>query len=223
MKQILTFLSFIVISTAAHAQADSVQVWNKWCAKIDSPMLFATGNNIICIHSKTIKAADMAVKSMDNALKIGQVEVKNDTISFMAMPYPKAGKKMRLLVTDKHTQKILRTVNFSSEAAPLPVAQVGNITGPEAQKKELLNQKAMRVAFPGSLYSYPYFIKQYTLKARIAGKDINIPVKGNAINKEVMNILSIAPTGTFLEFTDIKATCPECSPRDLPDMKLWVK
>ncbi len=223
MKNLLLLIAMLFFADASMAQTDSIYAWNKWCAKADSPVLFATANNLVQLTCKTIKAADLTVKSLDYGLMISQPEIKNDTMSFMAMPYPKKSKRMRLTVTNKHTGKMIRTINFTCEEPPQPIARLGNLKGPDVPKKDILAQNTLRVVFLNSLYSYPYYIKQYTLKARIAGKDIVIPVKGNKITKEVMNVLEIAPTGVSLDFTDIKASCPDCSPRDLPNMRIWVR
>ena len=124
---------------------------------------------------------------------------------------------------DKNNKKILKTVNFGAEEAPTPIAMLGNITVDHPTKKQILAQGVLKVGFKNSLYCYPYKIKQYTFKARVGGKEITIPVKGNLIPNEVTNILSIAAEGTFVEFTEIKAACYECEPRILPDLKLWIK
>ena len=212
MKNLLLLIAMFFFADVAMAQTDSIYVWNKWCAVADSPVLFATANNVVRVTCKAIKAADLTVKSLDYGLMIAQPEIKNDTMSFMAMPYPKKSKRMRLAITNKHTGKIVRTVNFTCEEPPQPMARLGNIKGTDAAKKDIMAQNTLRVVFLNSLYSYPYYIKQYTLKARIAGKDIVIAVKGNKITKEVMNVLEIAPAGVPLDFTDIKASCPDCSP-----------
>ncbi len=219
------FIALILIVSPRNtfAQPDSIMVWNKWCAKADTPLLFPTGNNIIQIVSKGIKPADLVVKSLDNALKIGNPEYKGDTISFMAMPYPKYGKRMRLTISQKNNKKVLKTVNFGAEEAPVPTAMLGNIVGDHPARKQLVVQSHLRVGFANSLYSYPYRVKSYTFKARVGGKDITIPVKGSQVTNEITNLMSIAAEGTFVEFTEIKAACYECEPRSLPDLKLWIK
>lgn len=223
MKKYLLLIITLLPALASFAQADSIYVWNKWSNRADTAVLFATANNVVCIYSKTHKAADLQLKSLDNALKIAPPDIKGDTISFMAMPYPKLGKKMRLTITDKQTHKVLRTVNFTSAEAPQPAARIGRINGTEIQKKDLASQKTLQVYFPNSMYCYPYFVRQYTLKARIAGKDLTATAKGPVFDKEVLRILDLAPPGTFLQFTDIKAACLDCEPRDLPELKVWVK
>jgi hypothetical protein len=186
-------------------------------------LLFPTANNIILVYSKGIKASSLVVKSLDNALKIANPEYKGDTISFMAMPYPKYGKRMRLAISSKESKKVLKTVNFGAEEAPVPVAILGNLASGQPTRKQMLAQSSLKAGFRNSLYCYPYRIKQFTFKARVGGKDITIPVKGNMITNEITNILSIAAEGTFVEFTDIKAACYECEPRVLPDLKMWIK
>lgn len=223
MKRLVTLLVSLFAATACFAQADSIYVWNKWCTRADTALLFATANNVVCVYSKTHKAADLQIKSLDNALKIAPPDIKGDTISFMAMPYPKLGKKMRLAITDKATHKVLRTVNFTSAEPPQPAARIGRISGTEIQKKDLASQKTLQVYFPNSLYCYPYFVRQYTLKTRVAGKDLSATAKGPVFDKEVLRILELAPVGTFLQFTDIKAACLDCEARDLPELRVWVK
>ena len=223
MTWLLVIVLLVAGNTAAYAEGDSLRVWNKWCQRADTPVLFATANNMIQVCGMGYKASDLTIKSLDNALKIGAPEGKGDTISFMAMPYPKYGKRMRLTITHTKTGKLLKTVSFSAEDAPQPVARLGSIAATEAKRKEILAQTALRVGFAHSLYCYPYRVKEYTFKSRIAGKDIVIPVKGFFISKEVQQILSNAPEGAFLEFVNIKATCPDCADRALPDMKLWMR
>ena len=223
MKRLVSSLVLLFVVAGCFAQADSIYVWNKWCAKADTPLLFATANNVLCVYSKIHKATDLQVKSLDYALKIAPPDIKGDTLLFMAMPYPKLGKKMRLAITDKQTKKVLRTVNFTSAEPPQPSARIGRISGSEIQKKDLASQKTLQVYFPNSLYAYPYFIRQYTLKARIAGKDLSATGKGPVFDKDVQRILELAPPGTFLQFTDIKAACLDCEARDLPELRVWVK
>lgn len=223
MRWVIILFLLVISRQAVYAQADSIHVWNKWCAKADTPLLFATANNVLCVYSKSIKPANLIVKSMDNALKISAPEIKGDTMCFMAMPYPKLGKKMRLTISDRNTRKVLRTVSFNSEEPPKPVARIGKINGTDIPKKDLAAQKALQVTFAGSMYCYPYVVKQYTLKTRIAGKDLVAQVKGPLFDKEVQRIIDLAPVGTFLLFTDIKATCAECGDRDLPELRIWVR
>ena len=220
MKYFLLFILFI--GGSVQAQTDSIAVWNKWCARADTPILFPTGNNIIQVCSKGTKPTDFIIKSLDNALKIGEPEYKGDTVSFMAMPYPKYGKRMRLTISQKSNKKVLKTVNFGCEEAPVPTPMLGNIVVDHPARKQMLAQNSLKVGFRNSLYSYPYRVKQYTFKARVGGKDIVIPVKGSLITNEISNLLSIAAEGTFVEFTDVKASCYECEPRILADLKLWI-
>ncbi len=165
----------------------------------------------------------LTVKSLDNALKISAPEIKGDTMFFMAMPYPKLGRHMRLAITNKLTKKVIRTVTFGAEEPPRPVAKIGKYPGPDVPKADVVAQKALRVGFANSLYCYPYLVKQYTIKTRIAGTDLMKQVKGPFFDKEVQRILELAPAGTFIIFTDIKATCPECSDRDLPELRIWLR
>ncbi len=223
MQRLLLSFLLAVCCYSTYAQTDSVYVWNKWCARADTPLLFATANNVICVYSKTLKPAMLTVKSLDNALKISAAEIKGDTMFFMAMPYPKLGKRMRLTVTSKQTNKVLRTVSFGAEEAPKPVAKIGKYSGPDVPKAEATTQKALRVGFGTSLYCYPYIVKQYTFKARIAGTDLVKQVKGPLFDKEVQRIMELAPVGTFVVFTDIKATCPDCGDRDLPELRIWLR
>ena len=211
------------MALTSQAQTDTILVWNKWCARADSPVLFPTGNNMILIYSRGYEVKDLVVKSLDNALKIAKPEYKGDTACYMAMPYPKYGKRMRLTISQKGGKKPLRTVNFIAEDAPVPVATVGNLSGDHIPKRQLVAQTSMKVGFKNSLYSYPYRIKQYTFKTRLGGKDITVPVKGNLISNEISNYIGLAPEGTFIEFTDIKAACFECEPRVLENIRVWVK
>ncbi len=223
MKWLLVVFIVFTAAVRVGAQTDSITVWNKWCARVDTPLLFPTANNLIMVHSSTLKPSELNIKSLDNALKIGGPELRHDTLAFMAMPYPKYGKRMRLEISNKKTRKVLKTVNFSAESVPQPVARLGSISGAEAKRNDVLAATVLRVAFNNSMYAYPYRVKQYTLKSRIAGRDILIPVKSALITPEVANILSVAPVGAYIEFIDIKATCPDCEERSLPNIHFWIR
>ena len=223
MKRFLLVILYVIIFQPVFAQPDSIKVWNKWCSKADTSLLYNTANNVLQIICRTIPASELIIKSLDNALKIGKPEIKGDTISLMAMPYPKSGKRMRLSISLKKNAKPLKIINFYADDLPPPVARLGNIIIDKPTRKDILNQTMLRVAFPNSFYSYPYRVKEYTFKARIGGKDISIPVKGPFISKEIGDLLAIAAEGTFIEFVAIKATCPECSPRTIESLKIWIK
>ncbi len=220
MKLIITLLC-LGSSLALHAQA--IQVWNKWCAKKDTPLLFNAGNNLIQIYSPVIKPADIKVKSLDKALRIGLPEIKGDTISFMAMPFPEKGKNMRLAIQHKKNSKEIRTVNFVSDSIPQLMAMIGNLKGNEAMKKDILVQQGLRLYFPNSLYSYPYSIKQYTFKIFTAAESAIIPVRGSFFTKDILAEINKAPAGTVFSITDIKATCPDCGTRNVPEIKMKIK
>jgi hypothetical protein len=223
MKRMTVFILLVVAWLCADAQPDSVRVWNKWCLRKDTMLLFNTGNNLIQIYSPAIKAADLIVKSLDNSLRIADLQINGDTLSVRAMPFPAKGKRMRLEVMNKKTSGTIKTVSFTSDDIPALVARVGNIQGAEASRKEILMQTILRIGFPKSLYSYPYTIKEYTFKISSAKGAATIHVNGIFLTKDVLQQIKDAPEGTLMEFTDIKVTCPECAIRTLDTLKLKIK
>lgn len=223
MKRLVFFVAVILTYTTGFAQSDSVRVWNKWCARKDTALLFNAANNIIEIYSATLKPADIKLKSLDNSLRIGNPEQKGDTLMVMAMPYPAKGKKMRLAVMYKKTGKTIKTVEFASDNVPAPVARVGNIKTDAAPRKDILTQMFLKAAFPNSLYGYPYDIRQYTFKVSTDKGGAVINVSGSFLSREVLQQIKDAPAGTNVLFTNIKATCPECATRTLPDVNLKIK
>jgi len=220
--KLVFFLLLLSASLNCHAQAD-VQVWNKWCAKKDTLLLFNGGNNVIQIYCPSIKPADIKLKSLDKALRIGLPEIKGDTLVVMAMPFPDKGKNMRLAIQYKKNSREIKTVSFVSDSIPQPTAMVGNLRGAEATKKDILVQTGLRVFFPGSLYSYPYTVKQYTFKIAMPNEIATIPVRGNFLGKDILAEINKAPAGTMINFTDIKATCPDCATRAVPDIKMKIR
>jgi hypothetical protein len=224
MKKLLFTTLCFYQATMVFAQTDSVQVWNKWCSKKDTLLLFNAGNNIIQFYSPTLKPTDYTVKCVDWAsIKIGNPDIKGDTLSVMAMPYPTKGKYMRIAITNKKTNKVIKTVYFNSENIPPLTATLGKIHNNEATKAEILAQVLLKTLFQNSLYSYPYTIKSYTFKTQNAKGNATLNVNGFFLTKEVLQQISDAPVGSTIEFTNIKATCPECEPRTLPDIKLKIK
>jgi hypothetical protein len=216
-------LLFLIFCTCAQAQTSEISVWNKWCIHTDTPVLFSGANNLILIYSPQYKAQDLLVKSLDQSLKIGKPEIKGDTIMLMAMPYLKYSKRMRLAVLDAHTNKTLKTVSFTAESTPQPTARLGTIPAGEAIRKEMIYQSALRVSFDNSFYNYPYRVKSYVFKVSYTGVNVSIPVKGLLVPTDIVMEIKRAPEGATVTFTDIKATCPECDTRTLPDLNIKIK
>ena len=223
MKKLLFSLIFLLSPLVMLAQTDSIKVWNKYCSKADTPLLFTGSYNVIQIYARDIKPADIMVKCLDNTLKTGAPEIKGDTLSMMAMPYATGPKKMRLAIMLKKTKKVLKTVNFYGDTVPAPIARIGTLTAPDAFRKDLMAQTAMRVAFPNSLYCYPYHITQFTIKMKYGKTDITMPVAGYMMPRELLQEIKNAPDGTFMDFTDIKATCPDCGVRPLPNVRVKIR
>lgn len=225
MKRFMFFIGLLSFCASAYAQTDSIYVWNKWCARKDTLLLFTTANNVIEVYCHSLKPGEIKLKSLDNSLRIGTPEIKGDTISVLAMPYPAKEKNnnMRLAIMYKKTGKVIKTVNFNSDNVPPLIARVGKIQAGEAARKDILAQTAMYAVFPNSLYSYPYRIKQYTFKIQTPKGGATINGTGIFINRDVMQEIKDAPAGTVVEFSNIKATCPECAIRTLDDIKLKIK
>jgi len=223
MKYLLLFLLVLVIGGGAAAQTDSIYVWNKWCTRKDTLLLFYAGNNTIQIYCKSMKPGDIKLKSLDKNLRIGQPEITADTVSVLAMPYPGKERQMRLAILNARTSKVIKTLVFTADSIPKPVARVGTIPNTESYKKTILTQTKLRVVFPNSLYNYPYTIKQYTFKTQTSKGNVTIPVNNFFLNTPVLRGISETNDGNILEFTDIKATCPDCATRSLDDLKLKIK
>ncbi|MCW3122739.1 MAG: hypothetical protein JWQ38_2231 [Flavipsychrobacter sp.] len=223
MKRLTLLMILSIIGITAYAQTDSIRVWNKWCSKKDTMLLFTAANNTIAIYSPTLKPTDIKLKSLDISLRIGKPEIKGDTTFVMAMPYPAKGKKMRMAVLYRKSGKTIKTIEFNSDNVPSPVARLGTITRTEVQRKDILSQLTIKAYFPNSLYSYPYAIKQYTFKTahEKGGATINVP--GFMMTRDVLQQIKDAPAGATIEFTGIKATCPECATRTLDDIKIKIK
>lgn len=223
MKLLISITLLLLTGSAAIAQTDSIYVWNKWCARKDTLLLFYAGNNTIQVYCKGMKPADFKLKSLDKNLRIGAPEIVNDTMSVLAMPYPGKDKQMRLAVLHSKTSKVIKTLLFTGDSIPQPEARIGNIIQNESYKKTILSQTKLRAVFPNSLYSYPYTINQYTFRVETPKGVTTVPVNSFFINTTVLRGINDAPDGSILEFTNIKATCPECATRTLQDVKLKIK
>ncbi|MES2703151.1 MAG: GldM family protein [Bacteroidota bacterium] len=222
MKRPVLFLAAVCLGLSAAAQ-DGIHAWNKWCSSKDTMLLFTTANNEIHLYGANFKPADVTLKSLDKTLRIGTPEIKGDTMTVLAMPYPQAGKPMRLAVVDNKTRKTIKTINCYSDNLPMLEARIGTLAGPEATKKDILSQMTLKASFPKSLYSYPYKIKQYTFKITTPKGATILTVNSAFLSKEVLAEINNAPAGTELLFTNIKATCPECATRDVADIKMKVR
>jgi hypothetical protein len=223
MKHFISLLVFCTIGVHLFAQADDIHVSNKWCAKKDTPLLFIAGNNLVQVYGHGIKPSEIKLKSLDKSLRIGRPQIKGDTLSVLAMPFPEKGKTMRLAVQSSKNSKTLKVVNFTCDSIPQLVATIGTIKGSEAKKKDILSQMTLKIAFPNSLYSYPYSIKQYTFKISTPKGGATIPVRGFFLTNEIIKEIGDAPEGTVFDIYNIIATCPECSTRTLPPIKMKIK
>lgn len=223
MKQTLLFILSIYSYCMVSAKADSTYVWNKWCANKDTLLLFAKANNMIQIYSTIIDLNNVILKPMDKTLKLGKPEIRKDTLSVMAMPYATGEKKMRLVLQDKKTKKTIKTLSFTGTDIPEPKAYLGNLQAKEAAKKDILAQFSLKVVFPNSLYCYPYKIKEYIFKIYSCNTADSILVTGSVIPKEVVKDIFSSPTGSTIEFSRIKALCPDCDMRIMNEIKIKVK
>jgi len=221
MRQIL-LAAALLCSIMTYGKGDSIMVRNLYCAKADSLVLFMEGNNLIQIYAPGIGAANLKIKSLDRALRVGDIKVKGDTLTALAMPYA-SGKRLRLIIADKKTNKLYKEVSFMGASIPMPKAKIGSLKDSVVAKKELLNQDNVQMIFPNSLYNYPYRIQKYTFKAQYKDKNISIPVQGLFIPIEIKKAIKELPPNTVVSFTDITATCPDCVGRQLGDIKILVR
>lgn len=206
-----------------YCQKDSLYVWNQWCARRDTLLLFDGGNNTIRVYAEGRKPNTIKLKSLDKSLLIGKPEIVGDTVSVLAMPYPKKAKQMRLAILDAKTLRTIKVLNLSADSIPQPIARIGNIQGNESYKKVILSQTKLRVEFPNSLYNYPYTVKQYTLKAKTPKKNVNVVVNSFFLSMLTLKEINDAPDSTMLEFTNIKVSCPECATRVIDDVHLKIR
>lgn len=223
MRVLICLTLILAAYLPSFAQNEEVHIRNKWCTSKDSLVLFKDGYNVIQVYGAGLKPTDLKLKSLDKSMRIGVPEVKGDTISVMAMPFPDKGKTMRLAVLSSKTSKQLKVAEFRCDVIPNPSAKIGSLSGGDTKKKDLLAQSVMKVVFPRSLYAYPYSIKQYTFKVSTAKGSAVIPVKGFFLTNEVLKEINAAPEGTVVEFTDIVATCPECKPHPVESVKIRLR
>ena len=66
MKNFMLFIVLLPVCISGFAQSDSVHVWNKWCSRKDTALLFNGGYNVIQIYSRDFKPADIKIKSLDS-------------------------------------------------------------------------------------------------------------------------------------------------------------
>ena len=216
---LLTLACLLCLVATTYAQKDTVMVWNQWCERQDTAVLFLAANNTISVYTPGTKAGDLVLKSLDKTLKISSQEIVADTLLVLAMPYT-LEKPMRLAISSKKTGKVLKTVYFNGATVPVPNARLGRLKDTLVPKVNVLAQVGLRVYFPNSLYSYPYHVTQYTFKTSYDKVNVSIQVKGGLISRDVEQAIKAAPVGAVLNFTDIKATCPECVTRSIPDYRV---
>ncbi len=222
MKQLAILLFSIALYTPVMAQKDSIYVWNKWCSRRDTPLLFTGSYNIIEVYCQGMKPGDFYLKSLDKTLKISGDTLIADTLAMLAMPYT-TEQPMRLAIMSKKGNKMIKTVLFNGADVPAPMARLGYVKDSIAPKDNILAQVGLKVYFPNSCYSYPYHVKSFTLKTKYDKLDIKLAAKNHLITRDMEQAVTKAPPGTLLEYTDIKATCPDCVTRTLKDLRIYIK
>ena len=222
MKQLLILLFLLTASSSVFAQKDSIYIWNKWCARRDTLLLFTASYNMIEVYSASFKPNEIYLKSLDKTLKISDEEPIGDTLTMLAMPYT-TEKPMRLAIYSKKNNRIIKTVTFNGTEVPDPKARLGYLKDTLVPRVNILAQVGLKVYFPNSLYSYPYHVKEFGFKTHYDKTDVKLSVKGHLISKDIEQAINKVPVGTVIQFTDIKVTCPECVIRLLDDYRLKVK
>jgi len=224
MKTIYFIICSLIITSSICAQTDQFLVWNKWCSKKDTLLLFTKSYNEIQIVSNVVDLNNIMLKPMDKTLKLGKPEIKKDTLTVLAMPYANGDKKMRMGILDKKTKKNLGTYAFTGEEVPEPEAQVGKLKGiSETTKDSIMRQNSLKVVFPNSYYCYPYKIKSYLFKFKNGDKDDSVSVNGYMVTKEVIKDIFIAKEKSTIKFTNIKASCQDCTERELNDLSIKLR
>lgn len=223
MKTGVMTAGLFLAALMARAQNDSIVVRNKWCSKKDSLLLFYGGNNTIEVWGKGLKPTDLKLKSLDKSLRIGLPEIKGDTLTVLAMPFKGKAKQMRLAILNSKTGKTMKTVEFSADDIPDPVAMLGIIETGEAPKDLIQRQTKLRLLFPGSLYSYPYRIKQFNFRTTIPRGKVDMPVNGVFMNNNILRAIAETPDGDTVTYGNIQVTCPECATRTIADLRIRIK
>jgi hypothetical protein len=204
------------------AQQDTFFVWNKWCARKDTLLLFVGSYNVIEVYSPRLKPGDYYLKSMDKTLKVSGEEVSGDTLTMLAMPYT-SEKPMRLAIMSKSSSKPIKVLQFAGDVVPVPKVRLGKLKDYEVPKVNVLAQVGLNVYFPNSLYNYPYHVTAFGLKTRYDKADVKLNAKGHLLNRDMEQAITKTPEGSVILFTDIKATCPECVTRPLDDLPIKLK
>lgn len=229
MKQLIIIVTILMLSISAKAKTDSlnikrdsVYIWNKWCEKKDTLLLFTASYNVIKVYCTWLNPADIYLKSLDKTLKISGEEIEADTLTMLAMPY-QTEKPTQLAVINKKNNKVIKTIAFNGVDVPEPKARLGYIKDFEANKDNILAQVGLKVYFPNSLYSYPYRVKEYSFKTYYDKADVKIDVKGRLVNKDIEQAIIKTPSGSIIEFANIKVTCKECITKSIDDLRIKIK
>lgn len=202
---------------------DNIIVRNKWCNSKDSIFVFEGGFNLIQVYGKGIDPKDIRLRSSSGQFRVGDVEVKKDTAQAMAMPMQNEG-SYKLSVVSRKTGRVLKEVTVYADSLVAPRASLGyKIKGGTQDKKAILNESYLRIYYPNSTYNYPCKIVSYSFK----GKKGNIPmakdVKGFDVPTDIKMLIKDMKPPEVVEFTNIKAVCPECYDKTLKDLKIVVK
>ena len=230
MRKLVLSILLIVIGNVLYAAEDSVKndnvkiyVRNKWCSNKDTIFVYDGGFNLIQVYGKDVNVNDVRLRSLSGKLRLGEVEVKGDTASAMAMPTESEG-EVKLAVVNRKTGAVIKEVTIYCDKLPEPRAKVGNtIKGGIIDKKALLNESFLRVYYHNSSYCYPYKVTGYTFKAKKGNVPMQKEVVGNTIPTDVKQLIKDLPVNGAAEFTEIIAVCPDCYDKKLKDIKILVK
>ncbi len=225
MRKFVLLILLLLAGNILFAADDSlkVNVRNKWCNNKDTIIVYEGGFNLIQVYGKDVDPKNVRLRSSSGKLKIGDIEIKGDTAHAMAMPMENEG-SYTLSVLDKKTGRVLKEVKVYADKLPEPRAQLGNkVKGGLVDKKDVLEENAIRVYYPNSSYCYPYKILSYTFKAKKGSVPMQKQVAGHNIPTDVKMLIKDLPTNGVAEFTEIMAVCPECYEKKLRDIKIVIK
>lgn len=212
-------LIFLILawSNLLFAQTDSVYIRNQY-SRSDGPIVFLNGINLITVKTAN---ADRIKLTNSPGTDILDFQVNHDTIQLRL--YAHSNHQHFLLLTDTVFGRVVKKIDFEVQEVSAPFAQVGNIQTSVVSKNILLSQPGLLVSNTNNNYKYKFVVTNYILKTAFSGTTYKVNTIGPYFTKEIKDILTKLPYNTTIEFTDIRATCPDCRNRAFPSIKLLVK
>jgi hypothetical protein len=173
--------------------------------------------NPLTISVESHSCKEIVVKTSN-----GVITGSNGKYNFM--PKDSAGKSSETYlyvgIKSGSTVKWIDTLKFRVKRIPDPVPMIANISGGYISKAVLIAAACIIPTLQNFDFDLSFVITSYTMTMNVKGDLIEKNAVGNKLTADMFAMINAAATGTKIYFENIKAICPDGTPRSLSSINL---